>query len=354
MILFNVSLDLAILTEYSAAYFAGAVGIYFLLRAREREVAPRLWVVWATGQLSALMIYGALYQISIKPRMLTKQGMIDGFLRGAFPAPHQNLFLFGAFATLKQFAYAFSSIILGVAAAILFGAALVILWRDRSPARTRNRLFAVLLVLPFLFGCTAALLMLHPYGRSRHTVILSLFVTAGVAVALERIFRSYAWIGALTLGIVWMLSADPDQNNIARSRDRRTSMIAAIDYLRSSVPPGSFVLADLETSRYLHFYMPDRRDLRLQTDFDSKDGPVDRLHVVWRRWDFGEAGDFVADLSSVRKEFGLRPDAPIWVIDGGFDGGIDARLRQRFPGISLPAFHDFDRAVTVFQAPAGI
>jgi 4-amino-4-deoxy-L-arabinose transferase-like glycosyltransferase len=359
MILFSLSLDLAILSEYSAAYFAGAVGIYFLLRARELGVTPRLWAVWAMGQLSALVIYAALYRISIKPSLAMRQGYIDEFLRGGFPGAHQNLLLFSALATLKQFAYAFSSIIVGIGAAVLFGAALVILWKDSSPSsRTRNRIVATLLATPFLFASTAALLRLHPYARSRHTVILCLFVAAGVGILLERVFRARPWIagfGAVALGLFWMFGAEPDQHNIPRSRNRRTSMIAAINYLQSSVPPGSVVLANKETARYLRFYLPDRRELRLATDFDSHDGPLMGVfRVAWRRWDFGDVDDFLGDLTSVRREFGLNRDAPIWVLDGGFDSGIDSRLRKRFPGISLPEFHDFDGALTVFQTPPGM
>jgi len=132
-------------------------------------------------------------------------------------------------------------------------------------------------------------------------------------------------------------------------------MIAAINYLQSSVPPGSVVLANKETARYLRFYLPDRRELRLATDFDSHDGPLMGVfRVAWRRWDFGDVDDFLGDLTSVRREFGLNRDAPIWVLDGGFDSGIDSRLRKRFPGISLPEFHDFDGALTVFQTPPGM
>jgi hypothetical protein len=57
---------------------------------------------------------------------------------------------------------------------------------------------------------------------------------------------------------------------------------------------------------------------------------------------------------SVRSEFGLGRDAPIWIVDGGFFNGIDLRLRKRFPGVFLPGFHDFDDALAVFQTPPGI
>jgi hypothetical protein len=311
------------------------------------------------GQVSALALYAALYWTLIRPYLATQHGAINRYLSSGFPAAHQNLLVFGARATLKQFAYAFSSVILGPVAACLFVAALIILWKGRSPGeQTRNRTFAILLVVPFFLACAGALLKIHPYGRSRHTVILCLFAAAGVSIPLERIFRSRPWIAgcaALTLASVWTVAATPDPHNIPPSRDRRASMAAAIDYLKGSIPPGSLVLADEETAMYLRFYLPDKQELRLQTDFDRPEGPpVGSFRVIWRRWDFGEVDDFLEDLASVRSEFGLNRDAPVWIVDGGFEVGIDARLRRRFPAVSLPALHDFDGALTVFQTPPGI
>jgi hypothetical protein len=365
-ILFSVSLDLAILSEYSALWFAGAVGVYFVLECccgagALRRFSPRLLAAWALGQLSALAICAVLYWTSIRPRLKLSRGPIDGFLKGAFPAAHQNLAAFGALATVKQFAYAFSSAILGIGASCLFGAALIILWRGRSPGeRTRNRIFAAFLVIPFALACAAAMLYVHPYGRSRHTVILSLFVAAGVGIAIDkvvRVFRPRPWMvgfGVAILGLFWIFAADPDQNNIARSRDRRASMIAGMSYLHSSIPPGSFVLADEEAALYLRFYFPHQRTSGRQLDFGGAEGmDLGAFRVVWRRWDFGEVNNFLDDLASLRGHFGLQPDTPIWVVDGGFDTGIDARLRARFPGLSLPAYRDFDGALTVFQLPPG-
>jgi 4-amino-4-deoxy-L-arabinose transferase-like glycosyltransferase len=357
MILFVVSLNAAVLSEYSAAYFAGAVGIYFLLRVRELKASPRIILIWALGQLTALALYGFLYWTLIKPRLAVKRGTIDGFLSGAFPSPHENLLLFSSRGMLKQFAYTFSSVSLGVGAAILFGAVLVILWKGGSPPeRTRNRQFATLLVLPFLLACVGALLRLHPYARSRHTVILSLFVVTGVSIALERMFRLLPWTAgftALFFALVWMMAADHDQNNIAPDRDRRTSMIAAVRYLRS-IPPGSFVLANEETNRYLRFYMSGRQDMLRNKDVDNPEGPpIGSLHVTYRSWAFGEVDDFLRDLASVRSTFGLNKGTSIWVLDGGFDTGLDVRLRKAFPGVYLPAYRNFG-AMTVFRTPPGI
>jgi hypothetical protein len=245
-----------------------------------------------------------------------------------------------------------------VGAAVLFAAALVILWKGCSGERPRNRIFAALLVTPFLLACGGAWLKLHPYGRSRHTVILAVFAAAGVSIALERIFRARPWIGgaaAVTLGLIWMFAGDPDQNNIPRSRNHKSSMMAAMRYMESSIPAGALVLANKGTAAYIRFYAPSRQRLLPLADFNGQEeSPMGSFRVVWRRWDFGEVDDLLTDLTSVRREFGLNRDAPVWVVDGGFDSGIDSRLRQRYPGISLPDFHSFEGAVTIFRAPPGL
>ncbi len=357
MLLFSVALDLAILSEYSAAWFAAAVGVYFLLRVAADRISPKLLVAWLFGQGTALALYWNLYRNAIQPRLAVRSGGLDAYLSGAFPAPHQNLLAFSALGMLKQFAYTFSSVSLGIGAFALFIGGLLLAWRrlDTSdPARGRS--LAALLITPFVFACAGAILRLHPYARTRHTVILSLFVAAGTSIALERIFRARrkaaAW-AAIALGSFWIFAATPDQNNIPRDRDLRASMVAGVAYLRS-LPPGTLVLADLETARLIRFYLPDQGDLRPQPDFDNPDGPAaGPLRVVWRRWDFGSAADFQTDLASVRSHFGLSRSAPVWIVDGGFDQGIDARIRERWK-VTLPEFHDFDGALTVFQTPPGL
>lgn len=359
MILFTISLYLAILSEYSAAWFAGAVGIYFLMRAYERKISPRLWVVWALGQAGALAIYMGLYQIAMKPRLAARNGSVEDYLQSAFPVARENLLAFALRGTLRQFAYTFSTTrFFGIAAALLFAAALAILWMGRSRSdRARNRILATLLVVPFLLACLGAILKLHPYGQSRHTVVLSLFVAAGAGIALERIFRARPWtagVAAVTLGLVWLLAAPPDINNIVPSRHRRTSMIAAMNYVRSTIPPGSLIMTDHETNWLLHFYVPGRQEVRLKTYIDSPGAqPVGPFQATWRRWDFGPVGPFLEDLASVRHEFGVSPETPIWIVDGGFHANLYVRLRRRFQGLYLPGFHDFDGAVVVFQIPPG-
>jgi hypothetical protein len=353
-------LYLAILSEYSTAWFAGAAGVYFLIRAREPRVSRRTIALWAPGQAGALSLYVLLYETILRSELNNplRGRLVEGYLHGAFPTPHQNLFVFAVLGTVKQFAYTFSSAWLGVLALVLFAAGLILLWRGLTPGgQVRSRALAVFLVAPFPLALAGAVLLVHPYGRTRQTVLFSLFIALGVGVAVERIFRSRIWIAALcalVLVPLWHFAAEPDQLDIAGYRHRRESMIAAVDYLRSSLPAGTLIMTDMETGYLLHYYLKSDWEKDVHWDIghpaDEHFGP---FRVTWVRWDLGSADTFAADLASVREHFGLNPGAPVWIVNGGFDIGVPLQPRDR-DAKTLPGFRNFDDAVVVFQTPPGM
>jgi hypothetical protein len=361
MLLFTGALYLAILSEYSAAWFAGAAGIYFLLRIRSSGVSRPLAAVWALGQAGTLAIYAALYWTSAHVLLADprRAPLLGGFLRGAFPQAGESLLRFSVLGTLRQFAYTFASIPLGLIAALLFAGGLVLLWRGRSAAeRTRSRALAALLVVPFLLACAGAALELHPYGRSRHTVILSLFIAAAVGVALERLLRSRAWVAALAAVVllpVWGLAAQEDRNNIPRNRSRRSSMIAALAHLRAAVPPGSLILTTRQTELMLRYYLgdPQVQASRWPPGVPAQ-APLGPYRALLVHWEFGTGHRFLEDLATVRREFSLGPSEPLWVVEGGFDFGLHSRPRDRNLELQLPGLRDFDGALVVFRTPPGL
>jgi hypothetical protein len=54
LVLFALCLYLAILSEYSTAWFVGAAGIYVLTRGVESRVSRRFWLVWGLSQSSRI------------------------------------------------------------------------------------------------------------------------------------------------------------------------------------------------------------------------------------------------------------------------------------------------------------
>ena len=353
LVLFAICLYLAILTEFSTAWFVGAAGVYVLWRGIHLRVSRRFWLVWGLSQIGASLLYVFLYRTVILPSMsqFGMEAKVSSYLRGAFPVAGENPLTFAVLATIKQFAYTLSSVPLGVIAALLFAIGLVILWRERRDV-------ALAILVGFLLGIAGGILKLHPYGRSRQTVIFCLFIAAGAGVGIEALLRRKPWVSAvaaLALIVGWPYLAEPDQHNISWRRYQLASMHAAAKQLHGLLPPGALVLTDAETSVLLRYYwcgtrkIPERRFASGVREFN-----LDGFRIVGRRNDLGGLDDFAGDVAAVRREYGLQRDEALWVVDGGFDVDIPAELRARFGGQPLPDYHDMDGILVAFRTPPGI
>src|SRR5690606_24715090 len=97
----------------------------------------------------------------------------------------------------------------------------------------------------------------HPFGESRHTAFLGIFLAAAIAIACERLIRRHPGIllpAALVVLPAWHLVANEDWHNIARARHDRDQMLAAVHHLRATIPAGSAILMDEETRFILAYY----------------------------------------------------------------------------------------------------
>lgn len=345
-------LYLAILTELSSAWVAAGAGVYTLLQLRR---LPVRWVwVWGAAQVGGLGLFA--YHLLTMPKVEAseKARWIAGFLRGSFPEPGTNPLTFAVMGTVKQFAYAFSSIPAGVAGLGLFSVGLALLARARvAEADGTAAANMARFVAPFGLAAVAAVLELHPYGRSRHTVVLVLFAVPPAAIALGALLRSrvrrYAAVSLMALP-VWMWLADPDPNNIPASRHHLASWTAAVDYLKSAVPRGTTLLTDRETAVMLRYALlgPIRVDsTRTASGLAYIDlGP---FAVAWSSLNLPDGPDFTRDVRRMQQQRGTGPSGEVWVVDGGFDANIHARLRKQTPTVPIHDLQTFDGALIVFR-----
>ncbi len=346
----TVALCLAILTEYSAAWFAGAMGVYAALRMWRQ---PRGFIaVWVAGQAVAVGLYVWLLHAAPTVDEAQKAAWISGFLRGAFPGPGDRMPAFAVVATLKQFAYLFGSIPLGAAALALFVAGLLVIAR-RAPASIVEGSVAwtALLVTPFVLGTMGAVLGLHPYGRSRHTVVLSVFIATGIGIALGSVpWPRPRWsilIGAAAL-VAWWNVAEPDQNNIPSSRALARSMQEAVEFLRQAAPSGA-IATDGETAVMLRYYTTGLSPVATTTENGLTMAVMGGLRVGWRQWMFEDAAALEAEVADVRRRSRLAPEDPVWIVDGGFDTQLPSRARARWGPAALRDFRSFDGALVAFR-----
>lgn len=333
---------LAVLTEFSGALYVGGAAVYFLVRAR--ELPRRVVVLWAVGQGVVLMICVSLYLTLAAPNLTDHSVTVASeIFTGAYRQPGQNPVMFLAASTVRQFSFLFGSHAVGALMALLFVVAIAGLWIKRQYA------LAVVLVGPMLFAWGAALLS-HPFGRSRHTAILALFIASGVAIGIELILRRRAVLIAPALAILLPVTGWPDMGDIDPARHRRDSMLAAIRYLQTNVAPDDVIFTDRETALILSYYLQDPQH-PLPTRLTWQEAQFGNLRVIERGWDFGNAQRFASELDWLRQFLGNESTKPIWVVDGGFTTTLRTSLRQRHPELAVPAASSFDGAVEVFKWP---
>jgi hypothetical protein len=206
----------------------------------------------------------------------------------------------------------------------------------------------LLFVVPFLFASVGGLLQLHPYDRSRHTIFLSIFIAAGVAVALEYVIRSRMWIvlpAMLFLIPVWHLTATPDKHNLKKERHQREIMVNAIEYIRETIPPGSLIFTDHETRWQLVYYLRQRESTRLLTWKLQND-----YRLVSFRWVYNTKKELLNDLLLFREREAINPEEAVWVVDGGFHQiAFDPKSDNGL--FRIHSLRDFGKVLLILQTP---
>jgi Dolichyl-phosphate-mannose-protein mannosyltransferase len=254
-----VFLYLAILSEYSVAWFVAAAGMYVILRLWGRPGSGRLFSVWGPGQLVALGLFLFLYKTDVaKVPRAGFEGMYSTWLQFGFPRPHESLLRFALSGTLAQFRFLLQGTALAWAGGVAFLFGIYRLWRAKSPPH------AILMVLPFCVACLAAIFHFFPYGASRHTAILDIAIAATVGTAVARLARDRVLPLAATFllcALTWVsLSAHSRAlpgfySIIAPPGHEPQQMHDAAELLRKSAPADALILTDSSTDLTLGYYL---------------------------------------------------------------------------------------------------
>ncbi len=355
---FALALYGTIITEYSAVFFAVGSGAYFLARIMEQRVTKGVRVTWELSQVGAVVVYAVLWVTQVDPlrAIATMRSDIEGWLSESYLQPGQNPLVFAAMNTAKQFAYLLPSTVPAIAGMLLFASALWLLWRKRPENSIwHSRATALLLVVPFAAACAAAMIHLFPYGRTRHTALLSVFVATGVCIGADKLARRLIVPLVLAAAIaapLWHWQVGRVKWEIGRIDERKELMNEAIGFLKRSVPPGELILTESEMRVVLAYYL----DSGVRTP-ESGGLPSEERTGNWRmfaaRWNFTSLDDLQADLNLMRGRYGLGPQERIWVLDGGFECLLEPDLvRLRSEG-RAPDLFQFGRAMVALLTPEG-
>ncbi len=323
LVLAMLCLYLGILTEFSVAFVAGALGVYAMLRLVQEHRPMSFSLVWVLSQLGAPGVYALLYKTSIAT-LVSDPGTVQhvtGYLRHSFPQPSANRLYFAVAGAAKQFSYALSSMAVGVVGVALFMAGMIFLWRKEDAMR--YRILAVALLSAFVFALTAALLQVHPYGRSRHTVVLALFVITGLGFGCEWLFRLFPRNEIPTtifLVTACYFAATPDWQNMPKDAQKLSGMLQAIEQLQSRVPPNAIIFTDRETMWMLCYYLAKPRGcMTIAPNREFKEVQIGSHRTFSSNRGLGSPEQSNADLRLLRLRRQLSPLQPIWVVDGGFE-----------------------------------
>jgi hypothetical protein len=359
VVLFSLLLCLAILTHYSMLVVTLALGVYVLFRISRRELPEPAIKAWTWCQVVLAGLWFLLYVTHLAH--LKGSGMersaTDIWLRASyFHRGEDNLLFFPVRATGMLFRYLFDSRLLGIPEALLALAGVVLLiTRPPFPAKRSG---GWLLLLPFVIAGGLALAGVLPYGGSRQDIFLMPFAVAGIAVVLVRLARQKLLpilVGAIVLLPAWNLIAPKPEYRI---RDQRKQVIeSAMSYDRQSIPSGSTVFCDFQTSQLLGYYLdrkaitgfpPSVTELGFGREFLEHRYSSYRVVTEVASWSFTPEG-FANELSRFRREYPDTGRTPVWVIDAGWGPTLCTEHDRSFPDFSCLDVKTFGDNIAVFR-----
>lgn len=325
-----LALYLALLTHYSALIFAATLAIYGAMRLIAVRSSTGVVAMWITTQIGAAGITAFLWKThisEIRHRSLT-QDVAESYLRNSLFHPgRENVLAFLARANLRFFHFLFSQGAISIVAMLLFVAGVVLLWPKSAETLPRNpspRQLGILLLLPFLINCIAAIAGLYPYGGTRHNSYLAIFAMPAVAVVLARWRPRWSW--AKPAAIVVMLAicnftVTPAGSYIKSRNQKKALMENAVRYLQTSAPPHSVILTDYESGLLLSYYLcrKDITHLGAPTGFfyGSQCEGYESVSLLPKLWVF-RADTFPKQMEELSKTLPPNLRDPVWLFQAGF------------------------------------
>ena len=348
---FSLFLYLAILSHYSAAFFALAVGVYALARITDSECPRKVVQAWAIAQVGALAIYAFLYVTHISTIRNNLAIWATSFGDTFFQLNEESIFHFTRENTWNIFLYLFvqryvaGALLMGFIAGVTF-----LFFRDMSTTRNHGaRHIGIQLLLPFAAIWAAAIAGIYPYIGSRHTIVLAPFAIAAASFLFAALCRQKLWAGALVAILLMGVSnfyGKSSEPGITRANQSRELMAAE----------GDLILADQESTLSLAYYYCAVDGTFFmnwaRSNFDSF-GCHGHLIVPLHFWYLRPDGLALPFENMVHK-LGLRPGTRVWIFQAGWGGNLIARMPrdlEQFRCVTLTTFGENITIVPVMVGP---
>jgi 4-amino-4-deoxy-L-arabinose transferase-like glycosyltransferase len=367
MAAFSLCLYLAMLSHYSAFWFAAALGIYALVRILTERTRGGFVASWIASQLGGVALAIVLYKTHLSKlgvgdsRPVLQGWMSDEFLtRSYFDPAHGNRILFLLGHSFGVFQYFFGQLVVGDVMGLLFIAGTVLLLRGKGlPDHLRQRRLALLIILPFAIACAASMAHVYPYGGTRHMAFLIIPAMTGVSIAIARMSseRSSRGIAAAALVLAaCLIFGKPRRPTIDRADQRSSHMTAAMDFIAQNVQASDLIFTDYHSDLVFGHYLCRQKSIDLNEATPMfEEFSCGGHHVVstyYKIWMF-HADSFGEDWRRLVQAYGLKQGTAVWVFQSGWDPSVSDGLRREFPEFRDLRIEPFGNNITIFKLTVG-
>ena len=367
MAAFALCLYLAMLSHYSAFWFAAALGVYALFRIFSERIRGILVASWIAAQFGGLVLAIVLYKTHISKlgigdsRPVLQGWMSDEFLRRSyFDAAHNNRILFLIGHSFGVFQYFFGQLAVGDVMGLLFIVGVILLLRGKGlPLRRSQMRLALLITLSFAIACAASMAHLYPYGGTRHMFFLIIPAITGVSVAIA-CMSSQKWSRGVTAAMVVLAACiifgKPRRPTIDRADQSTSHMTAAIEFIAEQVTPSDLIFTDYHSDLMLGHYLCRQRPIDLNEatpgfeEFSCAGHRV--VSTDYKRWMF-HAESFSEDWQRLVQTYGLKTGTAVWVFQSGWDPSVSDDLRKDFSDFQDLKVEQFGNNITIFKLTVG-
>jgi len=359
MILSMVCVYLAMLSSYSAFFFAAVLGVYGILRILAKPPSGKVIAAWVIGQAAGLGLTWFLYLSHIaRIGSLQVPWLYDYY----FHPGSARLLPFLYHATFGVFRFVFGQITVGGAATLMFvaGVLLLLFQKPASEATRPSRLTGILFLLPFVLNGAAVLAGLYPYGRTRQCVFLTIFAIAGVSVFLARIAKQKpgpaAALAIVMVVLCHVFGTLQGRDMLPLAEQRHQHMDRAIEFIHREVQAEDVIFVDAATRLQLAHYLCRQEQVDIDRSVNGFESfQCDGFRVISTGPNEGvlTADTFANRWQEMVRSFSRKPGTNVWVFQGGWASGLGKALRDRSPEFSEIQPQSFGRYLEIFKLKVG-